>query len=190
MMKEMRSRPAWFLALAMLSLNGLMANAGRADPLVSHDPNKVTDLTFGIFCASKPDCSTTEKDTISGSISRHDDTPRMLRRTQTIPAIDGLMFGVMLRFQPPSDTGFLLTVDHPPLGPNRKMHESWKSVWESNRTTFYTYQLGLGVGPPAGTWTISASRGGYHLFSVEFEVVLPTPANLTELKQCAIKQVS
>ena len=111
MMKEMRSRPAWFLALAMLSLNGLMANAGRADPLVSHDPNKVTDLTFGIFCASKPDCSTTEKDTISGSISRHDYTPRMLRRTQTIPAIDGLMFGVMLRFQPPSDTGFLLRVD-------------------------------------------------------------------------------
>ena len=178
------------LALAALSFAVLAAGAGRTDPVVWYDPGKVTDLSFGVFCPRAPDLRTEESNTLHGTANVYDEIPALLRQTQTIPAIDGAMFGVRFRYQNRSAPKVLLRVDHPPLGPDWKRVETLTVVWDSDVMSFNNYTLDLGDGDPKGVWTLSGSSDGHNLFRVEFEVTYPTPATLAEHKQCDVKQVS
>ena len=127
---------------------------------------------------------------MSGTIDRHDEMPALVRQTQTIPAIDGMMFGVALRYDPPSGADISITVYHPPLGADGTRRESWNTIWDSEERTLHGYRLGLVDGSPVGKWTITGVRENRLLFRVEFDVTHPTPASLTEQKQCKLKQVS
>jgi hypothetical protein len=182
--------PAFLPAIAALCLTVLAAGAGRADPVIWYDPGKVTDLSFGIFCPRAPDRKTEASNALHGTANVYDEIPALLRQTQTIPAIDGAMFGVRFRFQTRSATKVLLRVDHPPLGPDWKRVETWTHVWDHDEMTFYNYTLDLGDGDSKGLWTLSGTREGRNLFRVEFEVTDPSPAALAEQKQCNLKQVS
>ena len=178
------------LALATLSFAVLAAGAGRTDPVVWYDPGKVTDLSFGVFCPSAPESRSEANDTIFGSVGRHRDNPTLLQQTQTIPALDMLRFGVILRYRPPSSEIVNLRIVHPLLGSGGKTTETWTSRWNSEEMTFHGYTLGLADGSPVGRWTLTGTRSGQPLFSVDFDVVPPTPSDRATQKQCQLKQVS
>lgn len=158
--------------------------AAHADPAVWHDPKLVTDISFGIFCQRPADYVTKDADTVKGSVERHLSNPVQLKHTQTIPAIDGLLFGVMGREDPSSASEVIIVVEHPPLGPSGATRESWTTEMQGNRTTFHGYYLGLSDGNPIGDWTITATRGDKTLFSVEFQLVKPGKSDRTESKAC------
>jgi hypothetical protein len=128
--------------------------------------------------------------TIKGTVDRYSANPVLLTETQTIPALDGLMFGVMGRESPPSPADVIITVDHPPLGPQRTRQESWKTQMQGRHSTFHGYYLGQSDGNPRGRWTITGTRAGLKLFSIEFEVVSPTAADRELMAACLAAQLS
>ncbi len=85
----------------------------------------MTDISFGIFCQRPADYVTKDADTVKGSVERHLANPAQLKQTQTIPAIDGLLFGVMGREDPSSASEVIIVVEHPPLGRSGATRESW-----------------------------------------------------------------
>lgn len=144
----------------------------------------MTVISFGIFCQRPADYVTKDADTVKGSVERHLANPVQLKQTQTIPAIDGLLFGVMGREDPSSAAEVTITVEHPPLGPDNTTDESWTTKMQGSRTTFHGYYLGLGDGNLIGDWTITATRGDKTLFSVEFQLVKPGTSDRIESKAC------
>lgn len=168
----------------------LAAAEGHADPAARHDAGRVADVSFGIFCDRPPATASTDKDTIKGTVERYAANPTLWRKTQVIPAVDGLLFGVLGREDPNSGAPVTIVVDHPPLGPRGTTRESWETEMHSNRITFHGYYLGLSDGSPVGDWTMTALREGRELFAVEFEVVKATRADRKGYANCASKPVS
>jgi len=162
----------------------------HADPAARFDAKRVAEVSFGIFCERPPATASTDKDTIKGTVERYASNPALWDKTQTIPAVDGLLFGVLGREDPSSSAPVTIVVDHPPLGSRRTTRESWETEMQGDRITFHGYYLGLSDGSPVGDWTITAIRGGRELFAVEFEVVKATRADRKAYANCATKPVS
>ena len=180
----------WVSVVAGLLLNGLIPGTGLAEPAAWHDPNLVADLSYGIYCNRPPDSLSVDEDTIKGAVGRYSANPTLVRKTQTIPAIDDLLFGVIGREQPPSAANVTIVVDHPPLGPEGNTRESWVTQMNGNHPTFHGYYFDLIDGNPVGAWTITGTRGRKTLFKVQFDVVRPTTVDVAEQKLCELGQVS
>ena len=168
----------------------LVATQGKADLSTRHDPRKITDLSYGIFCERPPTKASTDEDTIKGSVERYSSNPVLWQKTQAIPAVDGLLFGVLGRETTDTDAAVTIVVDHPPLGTHGNTRESWETDMHRDHITFHGYYFGLSDGSPVGNWTITAIRGGQELFVVEFEVVKATRSDRKNYANCANKVVS
>lgn len=177
---------------ALIAVVGLCLSAAQAqaEPTASFDPNRVTEVNYGIFCERPPAKASADQDTIKGSVERYSTNPALWSETQTIPAVDGLLFGVLGREDPDSGFPVTIVVDHPPLGPSGTTTESWDTEMHGDHVTFHGYYLGLGDGNPVGRWTITALRGGRELFAVEFDVVKATRADRKAYANCATRIVS
>lgn len=154
-------------------LLGLMTSVGpaKADPTASFNLNRISDVHAGIFCYRAPDYLTRDTETIDGTVDRFDTAPDLVKQTQVIPALDGLLFGVSGRGAPGGDLVVTMEVVHPPLGEKGITRETWEAWYPNDRITMNGYTLGLDRGSPIGTWTVSAKRNGKMVFEVQFEVV-------------------
>ncbi len=162
----------------------LLGQAALAEPAAWLDPAAVQSLTAGIFCKAGPGVPSDEPGTIPGTFKRIDQ-PSLIAPTQRIPDADGLLFGVDERLAPRLRDRLVLTVDHPPFGPQAVTRESWTSVVHPKGTTFHGYALGGLGGDPKGHWVISGQRRGKLVFRVEFEVVRATQAERDRYRDCA-----
>ncbi len=124
--------------------------------------------------------------TIKGTVERMDSLPTLAVKTQVVPAIDQIMFGVQAneRFENGTVT---ITVNHPPLGSHRVVTESWDTEMETSGQTVHAYYLGLSDGDPVGRWSIVATVGNRKLFMAEFDVV---PAGHSAVDPCHEKPIS
>lgn len=142
-----------------------------AEPTSTYDPDRIADFSVGIFCPPEKSHKTEAHDTIPGEISRYEDSPVPVRKTQTVPAIDGISFGIEGRESQASPADVTIVVDHPAMGSDLVTSESWTTQMEAQRITFHGYFLGLSDGNPNGRWTITGVRDGQVLFRTEFDVV-------------------
>ncbi len=149
------------------------ASLAMAKPSASYNSGLIADFQVGIFCKPSESHDDAEGSTIKGTVQRFDNQPRLARRTQVIPAVDGIMFGVEARESPDSAANVTITVEHPPLGAKGLTHESWETRMSGTHTTFHGYYLGLSDGNPKGRWVITATRGKKTLFRAEFDVSGP-----------------
>jgi Domain of unknown function (DUF3859) len=150
-----------------------LTGVALAKPTASHDPALISDFRVGVFCSPDETYTTDARGTIKGSVERYHRSPRLVWETQTIPAIDHILFGVEGRETPASHAIVTITVRHPPLGPGRVKVESWETQMTGAHTTFHGYEIGLSDGNPKGKWTITGTRGTKTLFQAEFQVVRP-----------------
>jgi hypothetical protein len=164
------------IALALLA-QVFGTAACLAEQSVLQDPQRITDIAVGIFCRDGVGFSkSTDPGTIKGTVDRMDRVPNLVMETQVVPAIDKIMFGVLAREKVENGT-VLITVTHPPLGPQGLTVESWNTQMETGKHTVHAYYLGLSDGDPRGRWTITGASDDGLLFYAEFDVVTVTSAD-------------
>ena len=159
--------------IAALFLIGLLPAKGRSDPAAWHDPVLITDFTFGIFCYPPAKAIPNGDKSIEPIPKAQADIPVLLRETRSIPAIDGLLFGIMARERTATEANETIILDHPPLGAESATQEIWTTRIESDRSTFQGYFLRFSEGNPEGRWVFTALRDNRMLIQVQFDV---TPA--------------
>lgn len=175
-----------FAALLFHVALGVFSSAGtaQAEPVAKFDPKRISEVRAGIFCYRSPDYVTKDPVTIDGKVDRFDEAPDLVKQTQVIPAIDGLLFGVSGRGTSSSGVVVTMEVVHPPLGKTGITRETWDAWYPNDRITMNGYTLGLGRGSPLGVWTLTAKRKGKKVYEVEFEVVEPRASDKNLLKGC------
>lgn len=179
----MRPGSAILLFCVALSILSSVENA-QAEPVAKFDLKRISEVRAGIFCYRSPDYVTQDSATIDGKVDRFDVAPDLVKQTQVIPAIDGLLFGVSGRGT--SSSGLVVTMEivHPPLGKAGVTREAWDAWYPNDRTTMNGYTLGLDRGSPLGVWTLTAKRNGKKVYEVVFEVVEPSATDKNLLKEC------
>ena len=153
------------------------ASIVHSQPSTLQDPQRITDLAVGIFCKEGVGISnSTDPGTIKGTVERMDRAPLLVQETQYVPAIDQILFGFLAREK--VENGIvLITVTHPPLGPQGLTLESWETQMEMGRHTVHAYYLGLSDGNPVGRWTINGEANGSLFFYADFDVVPAVPGD-------------
>ena len=190
-MKQLRFlRSAGALLASAVVLSGLFFGQSLAEPVASYDPTQIKDFGFGIFCNRSADYVTKGETSIDDEVDRFDVAPPLIKQTQVIPAVDGLLFGVQAISKTPSEIVVTMVVKHPPLGDTRLTRETWESAIVGDRMTMNGYVIGLDQGNPFGTWTIKAVRQGRKVYEVTFEVVEATNADRRKYKSCKGAKVS
>jgi Domain of unknown function (DUF3859) len=175
-----------FVALVSLSIAASLSHVerGHAEPTARFDLNLISDVQAGIFCYRSPDYVTKDRVTIDGKVDRFDEAPDIVKQTQIIPAIDGLLFGVSGRGSSSSGVVVTLEIEHPPLGASGITRETWEAWYPNDRITMNGYTLGLDRGDPAGKWTLTAKQREKVVFQVEFDVVEASKADNSLLAGC------
>lgn len=175
-----------FAALISLSIAACLLPVGRghAEPTARFDLNMLSDIQAGVFCYRSPDYVTKDRVTIDGKVDRFDEAPDIVKQTQVIPAIDGLLFGVSGRGSSSSGVVVTLEIEHPPLGDQGITRETWEAWYPNDRVTMNGYTLGLDRGNPVGKWILTAKQKKKVVFQVEFDVVEASKADKALLAGC------
>ena len=174
------------LASLALCLSFLAAPFASAEPSATYNTKRIAEFAVGIFCKDKEKVrDSSGADTIKGTIERYDATPLLGEETQTVPAIERILFGVLAREKSENGT-VVIKVTHPPLGAGGVTTESWETSMSPNEQTMHAYYLGLSDGNPVGRWTITGTSGSIRLFYAEFDVV---PADSGTIDPCTLKPI-
>lgn len=174
------------LAFLALCLSGLEASFALAEPSTTYNAKRVAEFAVGIFCKDGEKASlSVDPSTIKGSVERYSATPLLAEETQTVPAIERILFGVLAREKTDNGT-VLIKVTHPPLGADGVTVERWETNMSTSERTMHAYYLGLSDGNPVGRWTIAGSSGGIRLFYAEFDVV---PVDRNTIDPCTLKPI-
>ncbi|HQU67811.1 MAG TPA: DUF3859 domain-containing protein [Albidovulum sp.] len=150
-----------------------LSSSAAAEAQVWFDPKLVTDVRIGIFCSPDSPYLSSSPDTTKGTTERYSKNPVLVSKTQTIPAINRIMFGIETRQLFRSLPKVMVTIRHPPIGPSRARTERWESWPDDNQITSDGYILDPADGDLTGIWTISGTRGSEEVFRVAFKVVKP-----------------
>ena len=99
-------------------------------------------------------------------------SPAFVARTQTVPAVVGMGFGVRAQVNVPGGIpNVTIVVDHPPFaGGTRQTFPA--SLSGQGMSGFY-YQFETQAEAAPGTWTVTAMLGSQVIYSLQFDVVAP-----------------
>ena len=146
------------------------AGAGHAlsEPTASDD---VTDLKFGFYCDQDSQVERAAPDTITGTISVPETVPQFFALGQTGPAMLGLGFGVTAKITERLEGTATIRVEHPPQGEAGVTVESWQTDFSVEGLNFAGFSFDYDYELTPGLWRFSASRDGWPIYDVEFEIL-------------------
>ena len=83
----------------------------------------------------------------------------------------GVGFGVHVDIPPEFGNVAVLSMEHPPMGPNAVTHETWVSQYNAGQINYngFTFEYDYELEP--GVWTLSSSMNGRKIYEVEFNVI-------------------
>ena len=156
----------WFLIPTLL-FSVIVGGAARAEPT----SNGTTYFDYGVFCALETVNTMEAEDTISGVVNLLAETPVFLKQTTVVPARIGVGFGVHVDIPPEFGNVAVLSMEHPPMGPNAVTHETWVSQYNAGQINYngFTFEYDYELEP--GVWTLSSSMNGRKIYEVEFNVI-------------------
>ncbi|SHI83965.1 DUF3859 domain-containing protein [Wenxinia saemankumensis] len=95
-----------------------------------------------------------------------------IARTQTVPAVVGMGFGIRAQVNVPGGVpDATITVDHPPFTPGGPTREQYSAGLSDQGMSGFFYRFETPQEAAVGNWTVTASANGVVIYSLDFEVV-------------------
>lgn len=149
----------------------------EAATAVRVNPDAISELVYGIYCAEAPLWTEDAPDTASGVINIVPEVPRIRFAQSIVPAALDIGFGVVSR----TPDGVvhdpvMITVTHPPFPGSGIEVERWITRLNDADLNLTGFSFDTPQELAIGTWTFTAHAGETELFHVTFEVVPPEMA--------------
>lgn len=142
---------------------------------VSFDETRITDFEYGLICGAEATRTEPAPDTTTGTIQILEGWQKIILRTQVVPMVTGIGFGVSLKPASPRNLNDVrITITHPPYIGFGDTRESWFTDFsaDGNNLNFFEFEHDFEM--VKGQWTLEAHQGDTMLYSATFEVVDPS----------------
>jgi hypothetical protein len=128
-------------------------------------------VEYGVYCPYDIIGKTPAPDTISGETD-HIDNVILGDLSTKIPAIQGFALGMFYYAKDNTRAyDFVLTLTHPPLGPNGRTEQSWSARVREGKAGQSTWQFDDPEDMALGEWMMELSLNGKVVIRQMFEVV-------------------
>lgn len=160
------------VAVALSPVPTLAENEAAA--AVRVNPDAISELVYGIYCAEAPLWTEDAPETASGVINIVPEVPRIRFTQSIVPAALDIGFGVVSR----TPDGVVhdpvtITVTHPPFPGSGIEVERWTTRLNDRDLNLTGFSFDTPEELVVGTWTFTAHADETELFHVTFEVVPP-----------------
>ncbi len=152
-------------------LAGLLAAPAAAAP-PTHDAALLDRIDWGIICAGRSGRQEVAPDTMLGFIDLYEGEAGVGLRTQTLPALPELAFGVVAWAVTDLDD-VTITVTHPPMAPAGTTRQSWVATFAAGQGAANFFRFDLPEERVPGLWRFVATQGDRIVYEASFEVVDP-----------------
>lgn len=159
-------------ALLCLSLAPLPAPLAAE---VAYDPARFA-IELGVFCDVPSVGEVEAPGTAAGKIELFDAMPEFQWRTDVVPAVPDVSFGVKSSaIDGQLYDGVILSLEHPPFRESGHTRQAYVTELGGSSTSINAYTFDLPEERVPGLWIIRAEREGELLYEARFQVV---PAEL------------
>ncbi len=162
------TRPARLLSALLLLCASLAAPPALAEEPVS--PGAV-DFDYGYFCAREPAEIGVAEGTIAGVVNLVDGIPAFIARGTVVPAQVGVGFGVHILVDPAHAGLVDLTIEHPPMGPDKVTRQTWTTELRADDPDYLGYSFDEPYELVPGEWIFTAEAAGRLVYRAGFTVM-------------------
>lgn len=136
--------------------------------------SSIAELQVGVICSPPSTGEAIAPGTVAGTTHLIADNPPFIARTNRVPAVLGVGFGVKSMTSDSAGlTDVTFTITHPPMGPQSATSQSFNTSISGTGLSLTFYQFDFDYELLPGFWQMAASKDGALLFRTTFEILAP-----------------
>lgn len=134
---------------------------------------KVASFRAGIACGQEVVGTSPAPDTVAGVTNIIEGDVEFISTGRMVPAVLGIGFGALVQAKGGPILDVLMEVMHPPMGDAGTTRESYYTTINNADASMALFQFDYDYELVQGPWTLTASKDGEQIYSVDFMVVAP-----------------